>query len=231
MCRKLEIFRRWGLHIERTLFFKKSSRIFKSIECSHCASTYIQANLANDTQQNNKIIATETNLLCPKRLIPENCERTCRTWTGLLTLYITISRPYNTMHITCINAACLPPCERETSLSGTQWSHIALESHFSHHPTCTNAQSTFLSVSDDAGAAHHHRFLSSALAAALLPVYMPHHPFPRGPLLPQMVQASTSSRETPPPEEELDRRSSSIAALRLKAREHELKLRDLDLSS
>jgi len=76
----------------------------------------------------------------------------------------------------------------------------------------------------------HHRFLSSALAAALLPVYLPHHPFPRGPMLPPMVP-STSSRETPPPEEELDRRSSSIAALRLKAREHELKLRDLDLSS
>jgi OAR motif len=88
----------------------------------------------------------------------------------------------------------------------------------------------FVSVFECAGAAHHHRFLSSALAAALLPVYMPHHPFPRGPLMPQMA-ASTSSRETPPPEEELDRRSSSIAALRLKAREHELKLRDLDLSS
>ncbi|XP_059481201.1 homeobox protein aristaless-like isoform X2 [Neocloeon triangulifer] len=78
---------------------------------------------------------------------------------------------------------------------------------------------------------HHHRFLSSALAAALLPVYLPHHPFPRGPMLPPMVPTSSASRETPPPDEELDRRSSSIAALRLKAREHELKLRDLDLSS
>ncbi|XP_065345282.1 homeobox protein aristaless isoform X2 [Cloeon dipterum] len=94
------------------------------------------------------------------------------------------------------------------------------------------------------GGHHHHRFLSSALAAALLPVYLPHHHFSRGPpMLPPMVGppggsgagggvgSGAGSRETPPPEEELDRRSSSIAALRLKAREHELKLRDLDLSS